>query len=68
MFFSWAQGFMSGVNAYSAVAMQTYKDLSARGVKEQEGFFLDYCKKHPRDRYMDAVAALQYTLPSKDAR
>ena len=62
LYFTWAQGFMSGLNT-SAIARKTpSKDLASEPVAEQEAAIRDYCDKHPLQEYWEAAFALYLSL------
>lgn len=59
-FFTWAQGFMSGMNA--AGGFGYVRDLGSKAVDEQEEFLRKYCDEHPLSTYAVAVSKLYVTL------
>lgn len=58
IFFTWAQGFMTGKNATSAEDV----DLFALDVDEQKSIIKIYCEKHKRDSFTYASDFLYYVL------
>ena len=56
MFFSWAQGFMSGLNTDLLKRGET--DLNGLPLDAQKQFVSSYCKEHPRAPYFEAVFKL----------
>jgi hypothetical protein len=56
LFFSWAQGFMSGLNTELLKHGET--DLNGIPLDAQKEFLLTYCKAHPRAAYFEAVFKL----------
>src|ERR1700722_6199839 len=56
LFFSWAQGFMSGLNTDSLKHGET--DLNSLPLDAQKQFVRSYCKEHPRAAYFEAVFKL----------
>jgi hypothetical protein len=58
VYFSWAQGAMSGLNAG-----HRGRHLLARSTYDQEAFIRSYCNSHPLNNYSDAVTELYNTLP-----
>ncbi|HTK85850.1 MAG TPA: hypothetical protein VL625_12275 [Patescibacteria group bacterium] len=60
MFFTWAQGFMSGMNA--AGGFGHVRDLGSKPVVDQEEFLRKYCDDHPLSTYAVAVSKLYVTL------
>jgi hypothetical protein len=62
LYFSWAQGWMTGWNlAQMNVAAPTV-DLSARSLDDQRAFIKSYCVLHPDGLYMDAVHQLYMAM------
>jgi hypothetical protein len=59
-FFSWAQGFMSGLNAASLQSQGQSRDLSSMPPEEQERFIRDYCNDHPLASYVTVVVQLYH--------
>jgi hypothetical protein len=59
-YFSWAQGYMSGLNAAAsrAVGNSTAADLNAMPATIQLRFIRDFCDRNPLKRYSAAVEAL----------
>ena len=58
LYFSWAQGWMTGWNlAQMNVAAPTV-DLTARSLDDQQAYIKSYCVLHPDGLYMDAVHQL----------
>jgi hypothetical protein len=66
MYFQWAQGFMSAVNATSANDLGKYVDLNALTIGEQKSTLRTYCKQHPEERYTKAVWHLLEQMPIMD--
>lgn len=56
LFFSWAQGFMSGLNTELLKHGET--DLNGISLDAQKEFIRTYCKEHPRAAYFEAVLKL----------
>ena len=56
LFFSWAQGFMSGLNTDLLKHGET--DLNGLPLDAQKQFVRSYCKEHPRAAYFEAVFKL----------
>jgi hypothetical protein len=64
LFFTWAQGFMSGFNITETTG--TYRDMTAVPIDAQKKFILNYCDQHPSLEYAKAVMELyHYKLPLK---
>ncbi len=59
-FFTWAQGFMSGMNA--AGGFGYVRDLGSKPVADQEEYIRKYCDDHPLATYAIAVSKLYVTL------
>ena len=56
LFFSWAQGFMSGLNTDLLKHGET--DLNGLSLDAQKQFVRSYCKENPRNAYFAAVFKL----------
>lgn len=65
VFFSWADGFLTGYNIQAKAADMV--ELSALTEVKQFQFLQDYCDQHPDKRYIEAVLALIQTLRSSTA-
>jgi hypothetical protein len=57
-FFTWAQGFMSGMNLMLAQKGQPATDLEKTSLESQQMQIRTYCDKHPLVSYMKAVIAV----------
>jgi hypothetical protein len=57
-YFGWAQGLISGLNFDEIVVSGKSHNLNSIAFDEQQRIIREYCKKHPLDRYMDAVLNL----------
>jgi hypothetical protein len=62
IYFTWAQGFMSGVN--SMLAAGKHRDLGGKSVEAEQSFIREFCDQRPLARYLNAVEALFHTLPN----
>src|SRR4029077_8997960 len=65
VFFSWANGFLTGYNMRTKSAEMV--ELSALTDGQQLQFLRDYCDQHPDKRYVEAVLALIQALRSSVA-
>jgi hypothetical protein len=65
VFFSWAEGFLTGYNMQAKSAEMV--ELSALTGGQQLQFVRDYCDQHPDKRYIEAVLALIQALRSSAA-
>jgi hypothetical protein len=65
VFFSWAEGFLTGYNMQAKSAEMV--ELSALAGGQQLQFVRDYCDQHPDKRYIEAVLALIQALRSSAA-
>jgi hypothetical protein len=63
MFYSWANGYVSGMNEALASAGQPRHDLGAKSAESKVQFIQDYCKEHPLGDYLSSVLALIRSLP-----
>ena len=64
VYFSWAQGFMSGYNASALAKGISGKDLNAETETDEEVHIRDYCDLHPLVPYVRAVLDLYLSLPT----
>jgi hypothetical protein len=62
-FLSWAQGFMSALNATRLLSGLNSKQLSSIPAADQIERMRAYCVAHPDDKYMAAVHDLFGSLP-----
>jgi hypothetical protein len=62
VYFSWAQGFMAGLNATDTKATGRARDISSMVTVEQKGYLRSYCDAHPLSEYMHAVWDLYMQL------
>lgn len=65
VFFSWANGFLTGYNMRAKSAEMV--ELSALTDGQQLQFLRDYCDQHPEKRYIGAVLALIQALRRSEA-
>jgi hypothetical protein len=65
VFFSWAEGFLTGYNMQAKSAEMV--ELSALTGGQQLQFVRDYCDQHPDKRYIEAILALIQALRSSAA-
>ena len=63
IYFTWAQGFMSGMNGMLVNEAKGFRQLTAKSTSEQKAFIRSYCSQHPLDDYPTAVVALFRSLP-----
>jgi hypothetical protein len=61
--FSWAQGYMSGLNVFLTGLKRPIHDLNGWGVSDQMMFLRKYCEDKPLSTYGDAVGKLFNKLP-----
>jgi hypothetical protein len=61
-YFSWAQGFMSGINAISTVANQAPRDLKAAEVQDHLKKISDYCDQNSDKPYLFAALVVYLDL------
>ena len=64
VYFSWAQGFMTGANIAAASASHRYSDLGGVA-KDQQARIRAFCAAHPAGPYAEAVFDLYKSLPEK---
>ncbi len=63
VYFAWAQGFMSGMNAFAAGGHMSARELRGMSTEAQESFIRAYCNDHPLEEYFRAVLKLYGSLP-----
>jgi hypothetical protein len=63
LYFTWAQGFMTGQNIFNVSSGSGARNLGATPVEEQEAFLRQYCNDHPLLFYWQGVLTLYLTLP-----
>jgi hypothetical protein len=59
-FFTWAQGYASGINLGRP---KSYSDLNAKTTDEMKRYLRQYCATHPLADYAEAVRKFLETLP-----
>jgi len=62
IYFSWAQGWMTGWNLAQMNASLPTVDLNRRSLSEQRAFIKSYCAGHGDGLYMDAVHQLYESM------
>ena len=60
IYFSWAQGYMSGVNLAAGINNKDYlpANLSAMTIAAQQRFIRDFCDRNPLKDFREAVDTL----------
>lgn len=58
LYFPWAQGYLSGMNAILRLSSKKSVDFSVISVEEEQAFIKDYCQKNPDSTYGFAVEEL----------
>jgi hypothetical protein len=60
IYFSWAQGYMSGVNRTAGADSKDFRpaNLNAMSVAAQQRFIREFCDRNPLKDYREAVDAL----------
>ena len=53
--FAWAQGYMSGINDALQDTIAKYRDLRSFAPDQQQLILRDFCYKHPKSKFLDAV-------------
>ncbi len=64
LYFSWAQGWMTGWNLAQMNANLPTVDLTALSLENQRAFIKAYCVQHTNGLYMDAVYKLYQAMKS----
>jgi hypothetical protein len=62
LFFTWAQGFLTGWNMGAPDDSGFSVDMSGLSRDEQKQFIRDYCEANPTNRYLQGVTALMSRL------
>lgn len=62
IYFPWAQGYLSAMNAMLRLSNKKFVDFSVMSVDEEKAFLKDYCDKNPNSVYGFAVEALYERL------
>ena len=65
VYFTWAQGYMSGMNTALLMVKKPFRDLSAQSADQQKLHIRNYCDKRPDNPFLDAVLNLYGTIPSQ---
>ena len=67
IYFTWAQGFMTGLNMASAANTGVYRSIEGTraGMVAQKVRVRSYCDIHPLAQYLSAVLDLYNSLPPK---
>lgn len=63
LYFSWAQGFMSGKNFAAILEGGTVRDVGAKTLESHKSSLRAYCSKNPLDDFGKAVNVLFESLP-----
>jgi hypothetical protein len=63
VFFTWAQGFMTGVNYAKIAAHSKSANLGTMTTAKQKSFIRSYCDAHPSEVFLEAVTNLYFQLP-----
>jgi hypothetical protein len=67
VFFTWAQGFMTGVNYAKIAAHGKSADLGAMTTAKQKSYIRSYCDAHPSEVFLKAITNLYFRLPRSKA-
>jgi len=62
-YFSWAQGFMSGLNAHYLITEKKYRNLALKPSEQQQAEIRSYCDERPLANFQDAVVNLYNSMP-----
>jgi hypothetical protein len=62
MFYSWAQGYMSGINMSVLASQRPARELSGE-MNDQKRALRNYCADNPLRNYMDGVLDFYAKLP-----
>ena len=64
VFFTWAQGFMTGLNYQKMAKHGKSANLGAMTTAKQKSLIRSYCDAHPSAIFLDAVTHLYHRLPT----
>ena len=64
-YFTWAQGYMSGLNMGLLAIGNEMTDLSDFDIDRQQSFIRRFCDRHPLKNYSDAAVGLLTTIREK---
>jgi hypothetical protein len=67
MWFSWLQGYLSGLNAALRMNGQQRHDLAGMKPDEKKEYLRRFCNEHPLDTYITGAKKLFISLPVVDA-
>jgi hypothetical protein len=67
LYFTWAQGFISGLNLSSTAGTGVYRDVEGTYAQmaAQKIRIRSYCDEHPLSQYLSAILDLYNSLPLK---
>ena len=63
IYFTWAQGFMSGLNLDAVANRRPYRFINGNDMLAQKIEICSYCDAHPLAQYVAAVVDLYNRLP-----
>jgi hypothetical protein len=63
IYYNWALGFLSGMNAIAIINGTLKRDLQAMSPADEKQFLRTYCDEHPLELFMDAALELAPSLP-----
>ena len=67
LYFTWAQGFMTGLNFMATVVKQPAREINGGDVASMKSYrtsIRSFCNEHPLAAYYEGVARLWRSLPS----
>jgi hypothetical protein len=67
VYFTWAQGFMSGLNLDAVENRRPYRVINGNDMASQKIEIRSYCDAHPLATYSQSVFALYSSLPAMRA-
>jgi hypothetical protein len=68
MYFSWAAGFMTGMNLTAAMFNNNMRNLGAMAFEEKQLFMRQFCDQNPLKTYQDGVFKLYLALPASQSK
>jgi hypothetical protein len=67
IFFSWAQGFMSGMNQILLTQGSRTKDMQSLTLDDQKAWIVTYCRQKPTALYLSAVTNMWISFGNNPA-
>ncbi len=68
VYFTWAQGFMSGLNFVATANGSVYRVITGSDMTTQKADIRSYCEAHPLTQYVGAVIDLYQSFPTSQQK